>query len=91
MNIVLIIPLPLGSINNQNIFFMSKEFFERMGNNVAEAMFQYQMEKVETTSKEITEMLESYDFITDAFSDVEFLKELISIKISKIIIQNLIK
>lgn len=79
------------SSNNQNKFFMSKEFFERMGNNLAEAMFQYEMEKVETTSKEITEMLASYDFMTDAFTDVEFLKELVSIKISQIIAKNLIK
>ena len=69
---------------------MGKEFFETMGKNVADAMFQYEMEKVEATSKEITEMLESYDFITDAFTDVEFLKDLISIKISQIIAKNLI-
>lgn len=70
---------------------MSKEFFETMGNNIADAMFQYEMEKVELTSKEITEMLSSYGFMTDAFVNVEFLKELVSIKISQIICKNLIK
>ena len=69
---------------------MSKEFFETMGKNVADAMFQYEMEKVEATSKEIVEMLESYEFVSYTFSDVDFLKELISTKISQIIAKNLI-
>jgi hypothetical protein len=62
--------------------------FDLMAEKIAKAQFEYEMEKVEATSKEITEMLQSYDFITDAFSDVEFLKDLITIKVSQIIAKN---
>jgi hypothetical protein len=62
--------------------------FETMAKKIAELRFQNEMEKIQSTSKQITEMLESYDFITDAFSDVEFLKDLITIKVSQIIAKN---
>jgi hypothetical protein len=64
--------------------------FDLMAEKIAKAQLEYEMQKVESTSKEITEMLFSFDFITDAFMDKEFLSELVTIKITQIISKNLI-
>jgi len=63
--------------------------FDLMAEKIAKAQLEYEMEKVEATSKEITEMLFIFDFITDSFMDKKFLSELVTIKFTLIISKNL--
>jgi hypothetical protein len=68
-----------------------KNPFEIMGEKLAEALKQDELDKLQSTTNDIMEMLVQNEFIHDAFLDVKELQQFIGSKINQILINNLIK
>jgi hypothetical protein len=68
-----------------------KNPFEIMGEKLAQVLKQDELDKLQSTTNEIMEMLVSNEFIHDAFLDVKELQQFIGSKINQILINNLIK
>jgi hypothetical protein len=68
-----------------------KNPFEIMGEKLAQVLKQDELDKLQSTTNEIMEMLVTNEFIHDAFLDVKELQKLIGSKINQILINNLIK
>ncbi len=62
-----------------------------MGEKLAEALKQDELDKLQSTTNDIMEMLVQNEFIHDAFLDVKELQQFIGSKINQILINNLIK
>ncbi len=68
-----------------------KNPFEIMGEKLAEVLKQDELDKLQSTTNDIMEMLVQNEFIHDAFLDVKELQQFIGSKINQILINNLIK
>jgi len=68
-----------------------KNQFNIMADKIAEVLKQDELDKLQSTTNDIMQMLVQNEFIHDAFLDVKQLQEFIGSKINQILINNLIK
>jgi hypothetical protein len=68
-----------------------KNPFEIIGEKLVEVLKQDELDKLQSTTNDIMEMLVREEFIHDAFLDVKELQEFIGSKINQILINNLTK